>query len=549
MSIHRRIARTWLAQATRSSLAPFLYQTRTLTTIHPHPLRFKSQQCSLFSTLESSSSPQAEQRTPAENDNSSGHDHSHERNSPTEGARAPAPRTSYLRRRAASLTQHQNATLEPRDPPEYFPTSPEYLRKSPESFPESPGNSPDSPANTELPTNTEFPARTKSIAKTRRSAKTKRPTKANRKPKMTTQETRAFAGLFEQIGLVGNSLSGGQLARQQVESTSKAADRQEMQQISDIFDTVKRDMEKLQKQADIQEPTTENQEDTVTEAPPSPIQDKPQTEFYTNEELSELLSMNEVIPGWAIKLVVDREATRIKDALNTATNEGAGEAGIWKICKEQIFSLMQHLGGNKETASVLDGLELPGDLRYPHDAQSTTSTATKGPLDIPEFIPIEPIVTALYPRMLLSAFCLLNLHFPHSPLIGQFRSTITSLGRESAVLGSSTALYNEMIYFYWRGCHDLPGVMSLLREMEVMGIDPDSRTCAILSAIPQQREDDLMQRRIRGHVAAHEPWWDLPPNRKAMRELLGTDGWIHRLSERLKERKERDRITYDSNSD
>ncbi|GAB1200924.1 hypothetical protein APSETT444_010305 [Aspergillus pseudonomiae] len=194
--------------------------------------------------------------------------------------------------------------------------------------------------------------------------------------------------------------------------------------------------------------------------------------------------------------------------------------------------MLQHLGDVR----LAQGLDVGQDKNQAAQAPTEPSH-----LEVPESVPVEPVVTALYPKMLLVAFRLLNLHFPNSPLISQFRATIKSHGRASAVLGSSTGLYNELIYFYWRGCHDIPGVVSLLREMEVIGIEPNHRTCGLLTGIVNQRDRDLKQHWKRMHNEKRgprrEPWWDLAPNRKAVRELLGPEGWMHRIERRVQEKR------------
>lgn len=234
----------------------------------------------------------------------------------------------------------------------------------------------------------------------------------------------------------------------------------------------------------------------------------------------------------AIGIVVRRESEKIEEALSAAIREDKGDVGVWDVCEKRIFSLLGHISQDIETGA--------GQRQQQQEDGEEVDEVT---LEIPSAVPKEPVLTSLYPKILLVAFRLLNLHFPNSPLIGQFRSTISSHGAASTVLGTSTGLYNELIFFYWRGCSDIAGVVSLLREMDVTGVEPNRRTCKILRAIMKQRESDLkrdwLRRRMRqqqgldqGQVD-RELWWDMAPNRRAVRELVGPQGWMKRLEQRV----------------
>jgi hypothetical protein len=148
--------------------------------------------------------------------------------------------------------------------------------------------------------------------------------------------------------------------------------------------------------------------------------------------------------------------------------------------------------------------------------------------------------------MLFFAMQLLCSHFPNSPLIGEIRSTMKSYGRTSMVLGASTKLYNELIRFHWRGQDDLASVVELLKEMEVTGTEPDSRTLMIVQSIVAQRKRDKKEHGMK--VAAYRRrfgkhpdgvrWVDTEPNKKALRELQGSPfqpGWIQCVLGRLRE--------------
>ncbi|KAJ0416137.1 hypothetical protein BJY00DRAFT_292169 [Aspergillus carlsbadensis] len=526
MTFSRRITSTWLAQVqeTRHSLVPFLYQTRTLTT-SPRFLRLQSQPYSQYSPFESG-------KTGAENGSSSRSTHEDDFSLPSEPV--PAIRTSFIKKKAASVAARRKA------------------RKGVTADP-----------------------RNKSVEQYLRPVVKAEPLATAIKPKMTTGETRTLASLFQQlegdIGMNAKSIMEGDYLDFDGPSM---ADRDPMQEIYSIFDTAMQDANlRLNNSSVSQDPALHSDTEIldVVEAgntssslsfdsgefewPAESKENKEPEEFRdfeeferpaeskANKESKEFGELEVEVPHRRaskgtvsprlLKETINREGLKIESALCRAAEDNQqGEIRIWKICKESIFSMIQHLGTDGN--GMLDELEFPG-RRELGDQSETDATPI---LDVPPFIPIEAVVTELYPRMLLSTFRLLNLHFPQSPLIAQFRSTINSLGRESAVLGSSMELYNELIYFYWRGRHDLPEVLSVLREMEVLGLSPNNLTLLLLKSISAQRKKDVELLELSD---ANRLWWDLPQNRKAIRDLDGKDGWIELVREQLRFQARRDR--------
>ena len=270
----------------------------------------------------------------------------------------------------------------------------------------------------------------------------------------------------------------------------------------------------------------------------------------------------------AIRTITRRESAKIEGALREAIDDGRGDIGVWEICKERIFSMLQYLDTVQESeqshfsgsdlASVSPenkppeipdhpkGMEsLDGEYKEANDenlqlpqGDESKPDFIPGPMRIPSWVPVESVVSVLYPRLLLVAFRLISTNFPKSPLISQFRSTIKAHGRTSSVVGASNELYNELIFFYWRGCNDLPAVISLLEEMELTGVEPNRRTHKLLHGIIKQRDSDLRQwhgRRHAGEETSKNPWWDMPPNRKVLYQILGHDGWIRKVRKRVKE--------------
>ena len=351
------------------------------------------------------------------------------------------------------------------------------------------------------------------------------PSSEPRKLTITRGEKQVFQELLGELEKSGTNLT--EATRRAAESSPHKDSEGEMTQISALFDSVLAEFRKKEKR---REERSERQRRSSESDEAMRLAEEAE-EAESQVDISELLGEEgrQIPIERAIKIIVQRESTKIENALQAAIDEDKGDIGIWEICKARIFSMLQ---------------TVPGMASGPQQEQTTTTD-----LEIPSSVPRELVVISLYPQMLLVSFRLLSLHFPNSPLISQFRSTTKSHGRASAVLGTSTGLYNELIYFYWRGCNDLTGVTSLLQEMEVIGVEPNQRTCGILRGILSQREKDLkrhwylrQQAKEQGRdpdqaggggFGIREPWWDMAPNRRVVKELLGPEGWVHRLEERV----------------
>ncbi|KAL4977433.1 hypothetical protein BDW66DRAFT_33076 [Aspergillus desertorum] len=520
MSLQRCIAWTWLArnQAICNSPAPFLYETRTLSC----PLRLRSQPSSSYSTFDIPSFDSAETHSYTENDSplNSGSNGTGGYIQSTAAAPTLSPRRSFLRRKAETIT--------------------------------------------------------KPSSRAARWKKKERLDKMGQKPNLTTHETRALAGLISKLEPENRPVpkhlaqepgqSGGPVQAKPEETDAK---------VSAIFAAVMKDVRNLQgppehtasgKATNAASEETERRKerlgseagqslDTVTASEKQArLWDLPKTAVHTheserhlpntNEALAELLRTEELTLARAIQLVTERETAKIDLTLHAAV-ENTTDEGFWKVCQENVFSLVQHLGSNEDAASASvtysdsPSPELPGADR-PTTTKSGTATKSSSPLSVPAYVPIVPVVVAIYPKVLRTAFILLNLHFPDSHLISQFRTKITSLGRESATLGLTTSLFNDMLYFHWRVTHDFPEIIALCREMEITGAQPNIGTINILEGVVRERNEDLAKRQA--GEASEQPWWDFPVNRRAMRRLLGEDGILERFRRQYREGKERKRI-------
>ncbi|KAJ9292912.1 hypothetical protein DTO271G3_8359 [Paecilomyces variotii] len=269
-----------------------------------------------------------------------------------------------------------------------------------------------------------------------------------------------------------------------------------------------------------------------------------------------------------VELVVRMESEKIEAALRAAVDRGKGDLGLWKVCEERVFGMLRHLDiydGTEKDASDAQNNQ-PDDITIlspsePSQSLPSNKEETKrhaGPLEVPPFVPVHPVVSALYPSMLVTALSLLKTHFPDSPLIGQFLPTVKSYGRTSVVLGASNKLYNELMEYYWQVYDDLPMVVSLLREMDRTGVEPNLRTYSLVKQIIRTRADEQQayRRRMREFGDDAVPAWkeelfETEPNRRALRQLAGKKmkaGWLQRLKSRLFEARERRRLENEENT-
>ncbi|KAK6540322.1 hypothetical protein TWF694_009126 [Orbilia ellipsospora] len=60
---------------------------------------------------------------------------------------------------------------------------------------------------------------------------------------------------------------------------------------------------------------------------------------------------------------------------------------------------------------------------------------------------------------------------------------IKQFGPESYIIGCSVAVYNEMLHVRWKGYRDVGGVVDLLEEMRLNGVEGDEETAAIVADV------------------------------------------------------------------
>ncbi|OJJ97973.1 hypothetical protein ASPACDRAFT_15334, partial [Aspergillus aculeatus ATCC 16872] len=477
-----------LARATRNSSVPFLYQTRTLAAVPKLRYQHRQLQSQQIQSMLMSTEAQQQQQQQSQ-------EQSQEQNDNTEYSK-PDPSA-------------QEST-----PPAPRPGRRSFLKRKAASV-----SSFAAPAQSSL-------------------NRLKPPPRAL--TMMTNSEKQAFGEMLEALGAGADLKSNSALPT--LSAWPPPPPQPSAPGISAIFESVLQDLKERkarQQRQEQQKLEKRGQSSLVTPYSTSYHAggDDPAAGDFINAQLTEWLTRNLVSTERAVEAVVLRESHVIETALLRAVKRKHGDRRLWDACREMVFPLVHALEadvGVQHSDTKADETELQGESSYK--------------LVLPEGVPVSSVVAELYPKMLLAAFRLLNLHSPASTLIGQFRSTIRLMGPTSAVLGGSTGLYNELIYFYWRGCQDLPAVVALMQEMDVTGVEPDARTVRILGSIATQRTRDLKahwQRNIGSLPRPRNPaekvrvgretWWDLAPNRKAFRALYDDDGWVAKVKARVEE--------------
>ncbi|PLB50242.1 hypothetical protein P170DRAFT_435438 [Aspergillus steynii IBT 23096] len=315
-------------------------------------------------------------------------------------------------------------------------------------------------------------------------------------------------------------------------------DRSEMAHISWIFDSVLQDVRKQGKKKPKGWDADAKRAFDAQSAEDAAMENEFYDRVFSSEEISQMLASESLPMDQAIAIVVRREAAKTEAALEASVEKD--DQALWEVCKDRIFSMLHHLENAQSAAASTTSTTTASDS----DSTPDPTAALAELLDLPPEVPAAAVVSSLYPKMLHAAFRLLSIHFPQSALISQFRATIKSQGRAFAVLGASADLYCEMIHFTWNGCLDLPGVIMILREMEVTGVEPNKRLVGQLRYIVRHRAYDLKRHqhwKRSDEKKRREPWWDLTPNRTAIRDLIGEDGWVAKLENRLREKLAREK--------
>nr|KMM64698.1 hypothetical protein CPAG_01050 [Coccidioides posadasii RMSCC 3488] len=255
-------------------------------------------------------------------------------------------------------------------------------------------------------------------------------------------------------------------------------------------------------------------------------------------------------PYLLAKLIAKRESSKICEELDNAVTNGKGDIGIWQVCEDKIFAMLGML--SQESLASLPGFQDECNQGDGHGQKRSalnngseiigspkTTIKEASPLNIPDNVPIAPVVLHTYPTVLLHAAKLLHKHYPMSQFSTQLLDTVKAHGRLSFIMGVSASLCNEFISFRWRVYNDLPYVVSVLEEMEEAGIKFNRETLEILDKIRSDRRVDKMRPGSQDDEQGDGTWWwESEATRTSYKDLVGWGrgkvGWITRIRDQVR---------------
>jgi hypothetical protein len=177
---------------------------------------------------------------------------------------------------------------------------------------------------------------------------------------------------------------------------------------------------------------------------------------------------------------------------------------LWELLAKWTFAIIRrHLGQAPRVSKVLT----PDQLEVRKQQEAT-------------------FLTFNYPTLLVAFLDELRTNFPSSQLAFTVLPMVKSLGRQSYVLGASTALYNGIILDTWRVFSDFHRINELLLEMENAGLEFDYDTLDVLGKI--RRQGDRILKGERGVLLKRV--WELDSIVSGWQTVVG---WIPKVKERL----------------
>jgi hypothetical protein len=228
------------------------------------------------------------------------------------------------------------------------------------------------------------------------------------------------------------------------------------------------------------------------------------------------------------KLEELRDPERLR--VETLMKEAATDFDLWQVMEREVFSLIPRLGleetplkendvikpkktskkmkkreRQKERPKGAAGLLVPTEEESkPADAKmdnfvTDTSTGKK--------ISALTVYGPLYPSYLLLGLRLLDRSFSRpSPLALSLLPKVKSLGAISHVLGATTQFYNELLRVYFYRYEDIKSLRKTLNEMEDSAVELDEETLdLVIKFIEMQR---TIQHGHRGPVL--QAFWAMP---------------------------------------
>lgn len=244
------------------------------------------------------------------------------------------------------------------------------------------------------------------------------------------------------------------------------------------------------------------------------------------------------------------ESRKICSEMDQAAASGDGDLGVWRVCEKRVFPMIDLINLPKSLSSattrrrrrqsISRERRRKGELgsldSNPEDLKSASADISKASiLDIPSDVPVLPVVSKVYPDVILHAQQLFQDKFPMSPFTTQLFEAVKARGRTSLMMAASVDLCNELIGFRWRVYNDLPYIVALLKEMEEGGVEFNRHTLALVEGIQQERTSALNE--DGGGNSNPNSWWESDAIRTAYQQLVGEtsadNGWISRVKSHI----------------
>ena len=212
---------------------------------------------------------------------------------------------------------------------------------------------------------------------------------------------------------------------------------------------------------------------------------------------------------------------------------------IWRVLEEEVFNLITHLDehiklvekATKRHAAKVRKAEAEDEdsadtklekRRLKKDATASVKlTETKA-------IPVDNLLAILnrnYAEYCLHAHRLLRRKHPTSSYGPQILATIKRRGPISYVLGVTTDIYNEVLFYQWTQYSDLHGMADTIEEMMNQGIEGNEVTIALIKGIAKQRR---MGRRRAFSPPVMRQWWTMRGTVEGWKRMIHLFGRIVR---------------------
>lgn len=164
---------------------------------------------------------------------------------------------------------------------------------------------------------------------------------------------------------------------------------------------------------------------------------------------------------------------------------------VWRVLEDEVFSAVvrfqEQLKAEEENkdraAKRAAKKKRKGGIASDVDTEVLEPRAAPAAEKLDEQVPLLAILETNYASHCLFALRLLHKHFRNSPYAMSLLPKIKSLGPISYVLGTSTDLYNELMFIKWREYSDLHGISELGTELRDRGLAVNQMTLEVLRAV------------------------------------------------------------------